>query len=268
MTNEFSIPKETKKVNGLINHFLFGPVESRRFGVSLGVNLLPPQNKICTFNCPYCECGWTDLSKSRGIMSELQFPNPEDIYTALEECLTDYKASNKPHIQHITLSGNGEPTMHPQFSLIVPHIRKIVDQYYNEAKFVLLTNGTFLDDPEIRKCLPLIDSLNVKLDAADEVTFKKMNGPIKGTLADLVKTYKTLSRFNIQTMFMDGAISNISDEHIEKWLELICELKPEQVQVYTIERKTPTDRVKPVSKEFLQNIRDLLIARNIKAQSY
>lgn len=266
MTHKIS--SEIKKVNGLIENILFGPVQSRRFGVSLGINLLPPTNKICSFNCPYCECGWTDLVKSKGVLSELQFPEPQEIYAALESCLKQYQKENDIKIQHITLAGNGEPTMHPQFAEIIVQIRKIVDKFYPEAKFVLLTNGIHLDNLEIQKCLPLIDRLNVKLDAADEKTYKKMNGPIKGTFADLLKIIKQLKTFNIQAMFLDGTVSNVSPEHIEKWLKLVCELKPQQVQIYTIERSTPTDKVQPVKKEVLDQIRDRLLEQGINAKSY
>ena len=262
------IPSEIKKVNGLIDNILFGPVESRRFGVSLGINLLPPQNKICSFNCPYCECGWTDLVKSKGLLSELKFPEPKEIYSALEECLKQYHLSNKVKIQHITLAGNGEPTMHPQFPEIIYEIRKIVDKFYPEAKFVLLTNGIHLDDLNIQKCLPLIDSLNVKLDAADEITYKKMNGSIKGTFTDLLNIIKQLKVFNIQAMFLEGTVSNVSPSHIEKWLKLVCELKPQNVQIYTIERSTPSDKVTPVKKEILENIRDRLLEQGINAKCY
>lgn len=262
------ISSEIKKVNGLIENILFGPVQSRRFGVSLGINLLPPQNKICSFNCPYCECGWTDLVKSKGVLSELKFPDPKEIYSALESCLKEYHQENKIRIQHITLAGNGEPTMHPQFPEIIYNIRKIVDQYYPEAKFVLLTNGIHLDNSEIQKCLPLIDSLNIKLDAADEKTYKKINGPISGSFSELLKIIKNLKTFNIQAMFLEGAVSNISPEHIEKWLNLVCELKPQQVQIYTIERSTPSDKVKPVKKEILEQIRDKLIEQGINAKCY
>ena len=175
------LPSEINKVNGLIDNILFGPVGSRRFGVSLGINLLPPQNKICSFNCSYCECGWTDITKSKGLLSELKFPDPSDIYVALEECLIQYHKNNQIKIQHITLAGNGEPTMHPQFTEIIVQIRKIVNQFYPEAKFVLLTNGIHLGNKEIQKCLPLIDSLNVKLDAADEITYKKYVVSIPGS---------------------------------------------------------------------------------------
>lgn len=265
---ESKLPSEIKKVNGLIDNILFGPVDSRRFGVSLGINLLPPQNKICSFNCPYCECGWTDITKSKGLLSELKFPEPNEIYFALEECLKNYQKSSKPQIQHITLAGNGEPTMHPHFAEIIYQIRKIVDQYYPKAKFVLLTNGIHLDNKEIQKCLPLIDSLNVKLDAADEATYKKINGPIQGSFSELLAIIKQLKNFNIQAMFLDGNVSNITPEHIQKWVNLVCELQPKEVQIYTIERKTPTDKIKPVSKETLQQIKELLSKRNILAKVY
>jgi len=265
---ESKLPKEIKKVNGLIDNILFGPVDSRRFGVSLGINLLPPQNKICSFNCPYCECGWTDITKSKGFLSELKFPEPNEIYYALEECLKNYQKNNNVQIQHITLAGNGEPTMHPHFSEIICQIRKIVDQYYPQAKFVLLTNGIHLNNNDIPKCLPLIDSLNVKLDAADEATYKKINGPIQGTFSDLISIIKSLKKFNIQAMFLEGSISNVTTEHLQKWVELVCTLVPNEVQIYTIERKTPTDKIKPVPKETLQNIKNMLTARNINAKVY
>ena len=166
------------------------------------------------------------------------------------------------------MAGNGEPTMHPNFPEIVCQIRKIVDKFYPDAKFVLLTNGIHLDNLEIQKCLPLIDSLNVKLDAADEITYKKINGPIKGTFADLIRIIKQLKKFNLQAMFLDGVVSNVSPEHIEKWVQLVCELKPQQVQIYTIERSTPSDKIMPVNKELLQHIRDQLLDKGINAQCY
>ncbi|PCJ57645.1 MAG: radical SAM protein [Planctomycetota bacterium] len=256
------------KVDGLIKNILFGPVKSRRFGVSLGINLLPANNKICSFNCPYCECGWTDIPESKTLSNTLEFPTRDNIKKALNVSLQQYKSSNNPSIEHITLAGNGEPTMHPDFPDIINDIREIVDCFYPDAKFVLLTNGLHLDNDKIKKCLTKIHSVNVKLDAANQKIYKKINGPISGSFDDLILQIKTLKNFNIQTMFIQGAISNIEEDHLTEWFSLIKLLAPNFVQIYSIDRSTPTDKVKKVPIELLENIKNNVLSMGISAQCY
>lgn len=260
--------REIKKVNGLINHIIFGPVESRRFGVSLGINLLPKENKICSFNCPYCECGWTDIKESKKEIDAIKFPSIKEVNVALKACLIEFKNTSDKKIEHVTLAGNGEPTMFPNFDVAIKTLKNTVVEFYPSAKFVLLTNGLHLDRPDVAEALPLIDSLNVKLDAANENIYKKINGPIMGNFHDLLVKIKQLKKFNIQAMFLEGAVNNSEPEHIAEWVQLVKKLNPQEVQVYSIERKAPTDKVTPISKSKLAEIRDLLISEGIVAKSY
>lgn len=260
--------EEINKVKGLVKKIIFGPVESRRFGVSLGINLLPADNKICSFNCPYCECGWTDIKNSKNLTKAISFPSVEDIKSSLIFCLNKFKSESKKNIEHITLAGNGEPTMHPDYGAVILEIRKIVDDFYPTAKFVLLTNGLHIERNDVKETLHLIDSLNIKLDAADEKIYKKINGPIQGTFHDLIETIKRVKDYNIQTMFIEGAVSNTSEEHLSKWLQLVKELNPKEVQIYSIDRAPPTDKVLPVSKQKLKEISQQLQDMGINAKYF
>lgn len=241
----------------LFDEIIFGPVKSRRLGVSLGINLLPTKRKICNFNCIYCECGWTtDIEKVKD-----KLPGRKDVYKALEKKLSEMKAANEsPDV--ITYAGNGEPTLHPEFSGIIDDSIALRDKYFPEAKIAVLSNATNITKPDIRTALLKVDQNILKLDSAFNSTIQIHNQP-KGSF-NVKELIDNLKRFNgnviIQTLFLRGEfdgtiVDNTTPEEIEAWLRAIEVIKPSEVMIYTISRDTPAgDQLKKVPLKELKEI--------------
>ncbi len=225
----------------LFDSIVFGPVTSRRLGVSLGINLLPVSRKVCTFNCIYCECGWTHDSQGGGE----PLPSRAAVRAALREKLAAMKEEGSaPDV--ITYAGNGEPTMHPQFAAIIDDSVALRDEFFPEARISVLSNGTMLHRKSVRDALKRVDMNILKLDSAFPETIRLLNQP--KVKVDLVQYEEYLKEFNgrfiIQTLFVRGhyegaTVDNTTPAEIAAWLEVIARLKPEQVMIYTIHRDTP-----------------------------
>jgi wyosine [tRNA(Phe)-imidazoG37] synthetase (radical SAM superfamily) len=225
----------------LFDRIIFGPVKSRRLGVSLGINLLPASRKVCNFNCIYCECGWT-LDKSK---DKSPLPERDEIYKALENKLSDMKANDTPP-DVITFAGNGEPTLHPDFPAIVDDCIELRNKYFPDARIAVLSNSTTINIPLIREALMRVDQNILKLDSGFDLTVRIHNQPrVNVKVAALIGNLK---RFNgqliIQTLFLRGSyngksIDNTTHEEIETWLKAIEMIKPYEVMIYTISRATP-----------------------------
>jgi wyosine [tRNA(Phe)-imidazoG37] synthetase (radical SAM superfamily) len=227
----------------LFDEIIFGPVKSRRLGVSLGINLLPTKRKICNFNCIYCECGWTqDIEKA---VSHL--PSRKEVYSALEKKLSELKEKNlAPDV--ITYAGNGEPTLHPEFSGIIDDSITLRDKYFKKTRIAVLSNATTISNPLIKAALLKVDQNILKLDSAFDSTIKRHNQPrVNINAGELIKN---LIGFNgkviIQTLFLRGmhngkAIDNTTPVEINAWLKAIKRIKPSEVMIYTISRDTPED---------------------------
>ena len=241
------------KVKGLIDHVIFGPVDSRRYGRSLGINPLPPDVKLCNFNCPYCECGWTDVKASRKAEKSL-FPPVDLIEEALRGVLEEVRR-NGPPIDNITVAGNGEPTMHPEFPKLVDRLLAVREELQPEAGLIILANSTNLDRPEIVEALSRLDEQVMKLDAGTNETFRKIALPMRPmTLEEICKALVQLPRVVIQAMFVEGRICNTGEAEIAAWLERLRQIQPNRVQVYSIDRKAADTRLQRVSPEMLQHI--------------
>jgi len=239
----------------LFDKIIFGPVSSRRLGASLGINLLPNDRKICTFNCIYCECGWTDTHSS-----SKSFHPREEVRDSLRLKLEKMKANNDP-LDTITFAGNGEPTMHPDFDLVIQDTIGIRNQYFPNAKIAVLSNSTLIHKPKIYSALKQIDQNILKIDSAFESTVKLLNQPYEGF--DFKRTIDNLIKFNgkaiIQTMFIRGEykgqhFDNTTQKEINAWLELLEEINPQQVMIYTIARDTPSENIEKISEKELKNI--------------
>lgn len=225
----------------LFDKIIFGPVKSRRLGVSLGVNLLPATKKVCNFNCIYCECGWTNDSKEeKGYL-----PKRIEIYKALEKKLLEMKEKNQPP-DVITFAGNGEPTLHPDFPGIIDDCLELRNKYFPGIKIAVLSNSTTITIPRIKEALLKVDQNILKLDSGFDLTVRVHNQPtVNIKVAELVKN---LQNFNgqliIQTLFLRGMykgkiIDNTTTEEVEAWLRAIELIKPSEVMIYTISRDTP-----------------------------
>jgi wyosine [tRNA(Phe)-imidazoG37] synthetase (radical SAM superfamily) len=225
----------------LFNKIVFGPVKSRRLGISLGINLLPATRKVCNFNCIYCECGWTQKSEIKGEM----LPSRREVYEALEKKLQSMKEKNQaPDV--ITYAGNGEPTLHPEFTGIIDDSISLRDKYFPHARIAVLSNSTAIGKPKIREALLRVDSNILKLDSAFDLTVKIHNQP--GVNVKVEKLIHDLKKFRgqliVQTLFLRGSfkgkiIDNTTPEEINAWLKAIEKIRPAEVMIYTFSRDTP-----------------------------
>jgi wyosine [tRNA(Phe)-imidazoG37] synthetase (radical SAM superfamily) len=237
------------KVHGVMVEIIFGPVNSRRYGRSLGVNPLPASLKICNFNCPYCECGWTDVAESRSLDPAL-FPTVEMIESSLRAVLK----TGIP-IDNITVCGNGEPTLHPEFPRLTERLVAVRQELAPEAGMVILANSTNLDRPDIVEALAKFDEPIMKLDAGTEDFFKKINLPLSPmSLDELCAALKCLPNIVIQSMFVQGRLCNTSEEELIPWLERLADIKPRLVQVYSLDRFPPDRKLERVSAAELEAI--------------
>jgi wyosine [tRNA(Phe)-imidazoG37] synthetase (radical SAM superfamily) len=225
----------------LFDKIIFGPVKSRRLGVSLGVNLLPATKKLCNFNCIYCECGWThDTKEEKGYV-----PKRDEIYRALEKKLSELKEKNhQPDV--ITFAGNGEPTLHPDFPGIIDDCIELRNKYFPEAKIAVLSNSTTIALPHIKRALLKVDQNILKLDSGFDLTVRIHNQPrVNIKVSELIGNLRAFNgQLIIQTLFLRGkykgkVIDNTTPEEIEVWLRAIEMIKPYEVMIYTISRDTP-----------------------------
>jgi wyosine [tRNA(Phe)-imidazoG37] synthetase (radical SAM superfamily) len=225
----------------LFDEIIFGPVKSRRLGVSLGINLLPTKSKICTFDCIYCECGWTtDNEKALN-----KLPGREEVYKALELKLSEMlKNGEAPDV--ITYAGNGEPTLHYDFPGIIDDSIILRNKFFPRAKIAVLSNASTINNPLIKAALLKVDMNILKLDSAKDSTVKIHNQPKnKINVEELIDN---LIGFNgkliIQTLFLRGLynnniIDNTTPTEINAWLNAIERIQPSEVMIYTISRDTP-----------------------------
>lgn len=244
---------------------IFGPVHSRRLGISLGINLMPADGKVCTFDCIYCECGFNADHRPR-----LKRPTREEVAAALERKLKEMQADGQlPDV--LTFAGNGEPTAHPQFAGIIDDTIRLRNAYCPEAKVSVLSNATMAMRPEVHKALERVDNNILKLDTVSQEYINKVNRPTY-PIYDVREIIETIRSFNghaiVQTMFMRGTmdgqdVDNTGEEYVAPWLETIKYIAPRQVMIYTIDRETPDHDLKKASPETLNAIRDRVMAMGI-----
>ena len=243
---------------------IFGPVHSRRLGISLGINLLPADGKVCSFDCIYCECGFNEDHRPT-----LPLPTREEVAVKLEEKLQQMTTDGQlPDV--LTFAGNGEPTCHPHFAEIIDDTIRLRNQYCPMAKVSVLSNSTMIHRQAVHDALMRVDNNILKLDTIDPIYINKVDHP-NGTY-DVEKIIERMKAFNghiiIQTMFMRGecrgeSVDNTGDEYVTPWLEAVKEIKPQQVMIYTIDRETPTPGLLKATHEQLDAIRDHVIAAGI-----
>ena len=238
---------------------IFGPVHSRRLGVSLGINLLPADGKVCTFDCIYCECGFNKDHRPKQAL-----PTREEVRTALETRLQDMQ-QNGPTPDVLTFAGNGEPTAHPHFPEIIEDTLALRDQYFPKAKGSVLSNATFIHRPAVFEALSKIDNNILKLDTVDEAYIREVDRPTgKYSVASIIDGMKAFKgNCIIQTMFMKGGyegkdVDNTSDKYVLPWLEAVKEIAPRQVMIYTIDRETPDQDLQKATHEELDRIAELV----------
>lgn len=240
---------------------IYGPVHSRRLGLSLGINLMPADGKICTFDCLYCECGFNADRRTRS-----HYPTREIVVEALEKQLIKMHNDNE-HPDVLTFAGNGEPTGNPHFPEIIDDTVKLRDKWCPDAKISVLSNSTFIHREKVRLALMKVDNNILKLDTVNADYIKKVDRPTQPTY-DVNDIIEDLKWFNghviIQTMFMKGdGTDNTGDEYVMPWLDAVKSIKPQEVMVYTIDRETPDRMLQKASHEELDRIKDLVVASGI-----
>ena len=216
---------------------VFGPIRSRRLGSSLGVNILPSKGKLCNFDCIYCECGWN----KDGAQDRTPLPSLEQIENALSGRIAALAEEGVP-VDSITFSGNGEPTVHPDFPKVVDHVLALRDRYYPQAKVSVLSNATMLSREEVREALKKIDNPILKLDASTDELISLINKPVgEYKLSETVRWMKSFGGdFVLQTMFLRSEQFDLSQrEQLDRWMDIVREVCPREIMVYTIDRETP-----------------------------
>lgn len=251
----------------LFDDIIFGPVRSRRLGASLGVNLLPVTGKLCNFDCIYCECGWSHAGGNPG-----DLPARGEIRSRLETRLTNIRKKNSP-LDVITFAGNGEPTVHPEFTGIIDDTISLRDHLAPGVRIAVLSNASGLDDPEVFSALGRIEMNILKLDSAFEETVRLINQPPPGYSIDRVVEgmLRYNGRFILQTLFVRGEflgrpVDNAAPAEIDAWLEIVRKVKPMQVMVYTIERDTPVNTLHKIGRSKLEMISSKVRALGIPVQ--
>lgn len=257
--------KTTTKLHGDI---VFGPIKSRRLGLSLGVNLSPIGRKICTFNCIYCECGFNVSNEN----SLAKFPAKDLVIEKLEDKLKELKKNNST-LDSITFSGNGEPTLHPDFSKIIDEVILLRNRYFSDALISVFSNATQLNNESVFKALNKVDNNILKLDAGSDELLRIIDQPVSNSFS-LKELMEQLKEYNgnliIQTLFLRGSyegksVDNTSEENIKNWLDLLKEIQPQQVMIYSLDRATPADGLIKVEKEELTEIASRVKKLGIKA---
>ena len=245
----------------LFNEIAYGPIHSRRLGTSLGIELMPLEHKLCTFNCVYCECGWNEP------VSHPLLPTREQVRAALEARLQEGLA-----LDVITFSGNGEPTLHPDFLGIIQDTCALRDQYCPKAKVSVLSNSTQLGRPDVVQALRLCDNRILKLDAGTDTMMRRIDLPVNEQL-----TVETIigwlqqfdGDFTLQTCFVRGehngeVIDNTTPEELNAWYQAVDRLHPKQIMIYVIDRKTPEEHLSKIPREEMESIAAPLMAKGYK----
>jgi len=234
----------------LQNSVVYGPIHSRRLGVSLGINLLPTDAKFCLSDCLYCQYGTTD----RLVMKTTKLPSKEKV---LSEIASDLKAraANGLLIDTLTFCGNGEPTLHPDLSDILSGVEALRDHYFPSAKIGILSDGSRAYLPRIQTTLNQFDERYMKLDAGTEALYEALNQPLApGSWKNLINGLMGLKDLILQSLFVRGGVNNAEGEHYQAWLDVVKQLNPKAVYVYTLDRPPADPAVKAVSTDRLQAI--------------
>ena len=247
---------------------IYGPIHSRRLGMSLGINLMPNDGKICSFDCLYCEAGFNAQGPGKDGV-----PTREAVKKQLKRKFEEMKAAGQT-LDVITFSGNGEPTLHPEFKKVVEDVMRLRTQYFPEAKVSVLSNSTMAGKPDVFAALQKVDNNILKLDSALPHTFRIINRPVspnclpEGVIADL-------KRFNgqciVQTIMIRGEFDgqrfdNTTDAELDALLDAYRQIQPREVMLYSIDRKTPAENLEKVSKEELERIANRFRKEGIKVQ--
>lgn len=251
----------------LFHQTIFGPIHSRRLGTSLGVNLSPVDGKVCSFDCLYCEAGFNAQGPGKAGL-----PRREEVARLLEEKLAGMKSRGES-LDVITFSGNGEPTMHPEFEGIIDDTIRLRDRYFPGVKISVLSNATRLGREDVGRALRRVDNNILKLDSAIEETVRRLDRPVAHYSVDEV--IDQIASFSpdciVQTMILRGShdgqtVDNTTEREVSALIEAYRRIRPREVMLYSIDRKTPEEHLEKVGPEELNRIADRIRREGIEVQ--
>jgi len=245
---------------------LYGPIKSKRLGLSLGINLLPTTQKVCPFDCVYCHYGRTGIKTISP--SGIILPAADLVLKRLEEYLKSDNAFN-----YITFSGNGEPLLHPDFDYITLEVKRLRDRFRPKTLIALLTNSSIITQDQKIETLKLIDLPIFKLDCGDEETFQIINRPVPEIkLEDIIKGLMEIAReikLTIQTVFLDGKVKNYTGEIFNHWLSAIIGIKPSFIQIYSVDRPVAEGGIKMLDNRTLLSLAEEIERKTgVKTKAY
>lgn len=244
--------KELKRRWNLDCDIVYGPIPSRRFGYSLGVNLLPSGQKVCDFDCLYCQCGWTPRSLVEQGFTSVAYPSLAEIERNVEVRFRELREhGNLPNT--VVFSGNGEPTLHPDFAKAVALVKHYRDQYLPKARVGILTNGSQLRDSAVFRAVAALDLKSVKFDAGGEWLDRPL---IHYELKELIRVWRELPNLTIQSFFCEGQFDNTLPRDVDPWMERLAQIQPPRLQIYTLDRVPPVPVIHKASSQTLETIAD------------
>lgn len=252
----------------VFDEIIFGPVMSRRLGLSLGINVLPLNKKHCSYNCIYCECGWTNSTDNK----TAGFFDQDMIIRSLETSLKDLQIRNVIP-DAITFAGNGEPTLHPQFVQLIDNTLELRDKYFPQSEVVVLSNSTTAGDTDIINALLKVKSI-MKLDSGTESMHRMINMPFTVSLSDITRNLKKFNgKLIIQTLLLRAEwqgkiIDNTTDNEVDEWLKHIQGIRPEHVMLYPVARPSPIHKIEKVSTETIERIAQRVKNLGIEVKIY
>lgn len=243
---------------------IYGPVHSRRLGRSLGINILPGEAKLCTFDCLYCQYGWTGIHDAKP-PRDVDLPSVSDVLDAVRNALALIDVPPA----YITFSGNGEPTLHSDFPRMVEGVIDLRNRFSPQSETAILSNSTTVSDPDIRSALARLDLRIMKLDSGSEEMLGAYNRPCGGIhLGEIVEGLAALKDVTIQALFTGGPAGNGGVEAVDAWIDQLEKIRPLMVQIYTLDRGYPSRRIEPLSRTELLDVAARLESRSIRAQVY
>ena len=249
------------KTYALSDGVTYGPVKSRRLGASLGVNILPFNVKVCSFNCNYCQCGWTTDTVDDAALAKYEWPTARQVGEGLRKALLDLQAKGEK-LDCITLAGNGEPTLHPDFLRVVKALLAVRDEVMPGVRCDILSNAAHLDRAPVVDGLNLLDERYMKLDAGNEGQFLNMNSPVTEIgIWDIMKNLAKLKDFIVQAMFTKGRRDNTDEKSVVDWIQAVKRVKPKSVQIYSVDRFPADVKIHRVDRGLLDEIARALTAQ-------
>jgi wyosine [tRNA(Phe)-imidazoG37] synthetase (radical SAM superfamily) len=248
---------------------VYGPVRSRRLGRSLGLNILPRGQKVCTFNCSYCQYGWTTTIAANGTLPRGPWPSPALVAKAAARCLETLAERHEP-VDRLTLAGHGEPTLHPEFPAVVEALRAMRDDVAPGVPLTVLSNASTAGRPAVRQALARLDERYMKLDAGDPGLLRSLNAA-RLTLEEIVSALASVPDIVVQALFVKdrtGRLDNSTDLAVSAWLGALHDIRPRSVHVYSTDRPTAWPYLQPVPAERLEEIANRVRAAGLEAAAF